>query len=48
MSGFDGYLAGPGSERAGTETLPDERVLALRAHLRAVLRSLMSAIQPAC
>ena len=48
MTGFDGYHAGPGREGAGTETRPDERVLALRAHIRAVLRSLMPATQPAC
>jgi len=48
MTVFDGYLAVPESETAGAERLPDEQVLALRAHIRTVLRSLVAATQPAC
>jgi hypothetical protein len=48
MTVFDGYLAVSESEAAGAETPPDEQVLALRAHIRTVLRSLVTATLPAC
>lgn len=48
MTVFDGDLVGPESETAGAATLPDDQVLALRAHIRTVLRSLVAATLPAC